>query len=387
MGKMDELDAAIGEMTKKLEDIDDKDKVQELRESMKMVKQQAKDDPEKIDELIASMKMMSTSIDDPSAMFAGMGGGGGGGGQTIKVEIVDHFAETNAAIREAKQTNDIDTLERVLKERAEHKSPLYFDAEKTLMAWKQKRCKDAMLEAIEEKDVETLKAELEIAARPDVFLTGTNSKGQPYSDAVVIRAKEVVAMSSMADEEASDWFIREEMEKRKQYGVNGELTPSMIKLLLTDFRITVKTPFYYKLEKEATQGEYLYELEGLIRNGREYQALEELDSGDMAEAGLTEDDPRIIEMRQRLKDKGYGDGTPGAAEEEGEEGEEVEEEKKKDGFVASTAKKEAKKQKGFVEKLIRRDLAKVIRYPAKLFGKQVKQMNKAVKSKVKGFMG
>ena len=128
----------------------------------------------------------------------------------------------------------------------------------------------------------------------------------------------------------------------------------MIKLLLTDFRITVKTPFYYKLEKEATQGEYLYELEGLIRNGREYQALEELDSGDMAEAGLTEDDPRIIEMRQRLKDKGYGDGTPGAAEEEGEE------EKKKDGFVSSTAKKEAKKQKGFVEKLIRRDLAKVI---------------------------
>ena len=134
MGKMDELEAAIDEMTKKLEDIDDKDKVQELRESMKMVKQQAKDDPEKVDELIESMKMMSTSIDDPSAMFAGLGGGGGGGGQTIKVEIVDHFAETNAAIREAKQTNDIDTLERVLKERAKHKSPLYFDAEKTLMA-------------------------------------------------------------------------------------------------------------------------------------------------------------------------------------------------------------------------------------------------------------
>ena len=64
-----------------------------------------------------------------------------------------------------------------------------------------------------------------------------------------------------------------------------------------------------------------------------------------------------------------------------------EEEKKKYGFVSSTAKKEAKKQKGMVEKLIRRDLAKVIRYPAKLFGKQVKQMNKAVKSKVKGFMG
>ena len=119
MGKMDELDAAIGEMTKKLEDIDDKDKVQELRESMKMVKQQAKDDPEKIDELIASMKMMSTSIDDPSAMFAGMGGGGGGGMQTIKMKN-PHF-ETNAAIREAKKTNDIDTLERVLKERAEHK--------------------------------------------------------------------------------------------------------------------------------------------------------------------------------------------------------------------------------------------------------------------------
>ena len=273
MGKMDELDAAIDEMTKKLEDIDDKDKVQELRESMKMVKQQAKDDPEKIDELIESMKMMSTSIDDPSAMFARLGGGGGGGGQTIKVEIVDHFAETNAAIREAKQTNDIDTLERVLKERAKHKSPLYFDAEKTLMAWKQKRCKDAMLKAIEEKDVETLKAELEIAARPDVFLTGTNSKGQPYSDAVVIRAREVVAMSSMTDEEASDWFIREEMEKRKQYGVNGKLTPSMIKLLLTDDRIKVKTPFYYELEKEATQGEYLELLNRLITQGKEYKAL------------------------------------------------------------------------------------------------------------------
>ena len=190
MGKMDELDAAIGEMTKKLEKIDDKAQVQELRESIKMVKQQAKDDPEKIDELIASMKMMSTSIDDPSAMFAGMGGGGGGGGQTIKVEIVDHFAETNAAIREAKQTNDIDTLERVLKERANYKSPLYFDAEKTLMAWKQKRCKDAMLKAIEEKDVKTLKAELEIAARPDVYMTGTNSKGEPFSDMAVFCARE-----------------------------------------------------------------------------------------------------------------------------------------------------------------------------------------------------
>ena len=237
MGKMDELDAAIGEMTKKLEKIDDKAQVQELRESIKMVKQQAKDDPEKIDELIASMKMMSTSIDDPSAMFAGMGGGGGGGGQTIKVEIVDHFAETNAAIREAKQTNDIDTLERVLKERANYKSPLYFDAEKTLMAWKQKRCKDAMLEAIKEIEeigeeigeigeieefVETLKAELEIAARPDVFLTGTNSKGQPYSDAVVIRAREVVAMSSMTDEEASDWFIREEEAVRRKWRAHSE---------------------------------------------------------------------------------------------------------------------------------------------------------------------
>ena len=190
MGKMDELDAAIGEITKKLEKIDDKAQVQELRESIKMVKQQAKDDPEKIDELIASMKMMSTSIDDPSAMFAGMGGGGGGGGQTIKVEIVDHFAETNAAIREAKQTKDIDTLERVLKERANYKSPLYFDAEKTLMAWKQKRCRDALEKARQEWDIETLQAELEIAARPDVYMTGTNSKGEPFSDMAVFCARE-----------------------------------------------------------------------------------------------------------------------------------------------------------------------------------------------------
>ena len=273
MGKMDELDAAIGEMTKKLEKIDDKAQVQELRESMKMVRQQAKDDPEKIDELIASMKMMSTSIDDPSAMFAGMGGGGGGGGQTIKVEIVDHFAETNAAIREAKQTKDIDTLERVLKERAEHKSQMYFKAEETLMSWKQKRCKDALNKAIQELDVETLEAELEIAARPDVFLTGTNEKGEPFADIVVICA-------------------REELEGAKA-GVSMQMA-----------------------------GE----------EGEEEEEEEEVD-----EAG----------------------GSMHVAGEE-EEIDEGEEEKKKDGFVASTAKKEAKKQKGFVEKLIRRDLAKVI---------------------------
>ena len=168
----------------------------------------------------------------------------------------------------------------------------------------------------------------------------------------------------------------------------------MIKLLLTDDRIKVKTPFYYELEKEATQGEYLELLNRLINQGKEYKALQQLDSGDMAEVGLTEDDPRIVEMRQRLKDKGYGDGAKagGSTQVAGEEGEEEEvdegeEEKKEDGFVASTAKKEGKKQKGMVEKLIRRDLAKVIRYPGKVFGKQVKQMNKAVKSKIKGFMG
>ena len=269
MGKMDELDAAIDEMTKKLEKFDDKDKVQELRESMKMVKQQAEDDPEKIDELIASMKMMSTSIDDPSAMFAGMGGGGGG----QPVEIVNHIAETNAAIREAMKTNDIDTLERVLKERAEHKSQMYFKAEETLMSWKQKRCKDALNKAIQELDVETLEAELEIAARPDVFLTGTNEKGEPFADIVVICA-------------------REELEGAKA-GVSMQMA-----------------------------GE----------EGEEEEEEEEVD-----EAG----------------------GSMHVAGEE-EEIDEGEEEKKKDGFVASTAKKEAKKQKGFVEKLIRRDLAKVI---------------------------
>ena len=58
------------------------------------------------------------------------------------------------------------------------------------MAWKQKRCKDAMLKAIEEKDVKTLKAELEIAARPDVYMTGTNSKGEPFSDMAVFCARE-----------------------------------------------------------------------------------------------------------------------------------------------------------------------------------------------------
>ena len=168
--------------------------------------------------------------------------------------------------------------------------------------------------------------------------------------------------------------------------------------LSTRSRVKVKTPLYYELEKEATQGEYLELLNRLINQGKEYKALQQLNSGDMAEVGLTEDDPRIVEMRQRLKDKGYGDGAKAGgstqvAGEEGEEGEEEEvdegegeEEKKEDGFVASTAKKEAKKQKGFVEKLIRRDLAKVIRYPGKVFGKQVKQMNKAVKSKVKSFM-
>ena len=79
MSSMEDLELVFEEVTKKLEKVDDKNQVNELRASLEGVKEEARKNPEKIPELIAMMKMMSVSIDDPSAMFQGMGEGSGEG--------------------------------------------------------------------------------------------------------------------------------------------------------------------------------------------------------------------------------------------------------------------------------------------------------------------